>query len=68
MNNANQIAAILLNAVEEFKVVKRNKSGTVNAPAEYKIRNRAAKALEALGETREDALDMLNSLSNKYAV
>ena len=68
MTNANAIAAILLKAVEEFKVCKRNKSGSVNQNAEYAIRRRAVAALMEQGETRSDAFDMVNKLSNKYAV
>lgn len=68
MNNANAIAAILMKAVEEFKVCKRNKSGSVNQNAEYAIRKRAVAALMEQGESRNDAFDMVNSLSRKYAV
>lgn len=68
MTNANAIAAILLKATEEFKVCKRNKSGTVNGNAEYAIRKRAVAALVEQGETRDDAFDMVNALSRKYAI
>lgn len=68
MTNTNAVAAILLKAVEEFKVCKRNKSGTINGNAEYAIRRRAVAALMEQGETRDDAFDMVNELSRKYAV
>ncbi|ANA49180.1 hypothetical protein PMW_55 [Pseudomonas phage phiPMW] len=62
------IATILMTAIEEFKNVKRNKSGSVNETSRFAIHKRATRAIVALGETYDDAFDMVAELSKKYAV
>jgi len=65
MTNFNEIAKALFAAQEEYKTVKRNKSGSINGNAEYAIRKRLVAKLEALGESRNDAWSMANDLSNR---
>ena len=58
MTNLNAVAKALMNAAEEMKTCKRNKSGSVNGNARYAVYKRAVAALIEAGETESDASAM----------
>lgn len=65
MNNAAEIAKALFQAKEEYKTVKRNKSGSINENAAYAVRKRLVAKLESLGESEDEAWEMANDLSRR---
>jgi len=65
MTNLAEIAKALTAAQQEYKAVKRNKSGSINGAADTAIRKRLVAKLVNLGESNNNAWDMANDLSNR---
>ena len=59
-------ANAMFKAAEEFKVCKRNKSGTLNGNALHAIKRRLVDTLMADGEGRSFAWDLAHDLAKNY--
>ena len=59
-------ANAMFKAAEEFKVCKRNKSGTLNGNALHAIKRRLVDKLMASGEDRSGPWDMAHALAKNY--
>ena len=59
-------ASAMFKAVEEFKVCKRNASGTINENSKHAVKRRLVTKLMEAGEDRSGAWDMAHDLGKKY--
>ena len=60
-------ADALMQAAEEFKNCKRNKSGSINENSRHAVTERLVKKLQAAGVDRWGAWEMAHDLGRKLA-